>query len=57
MLQLHAASDPAAGTTVNVGVVRGGTRSNVVAGTAQADVDVRVRSVAAQERIDELLRG
>ena len=57
VLQLHAAADPAAGTTVNVGVVRGGTRSNVVAGTARADVDVRVRSVAAQERIDELLQG
>ena len=57
VLQLHAAADPAAGTTVNVGVVRGGTRSNVVAGTARADVDVRVRSVAAQERIDGLLQG
>jgi glutamate carboxypeptidase len=57
VLRLHAAADPAAGTTVNVGVVRGGTRSNVVAGTARADVDVRVRSVAAQQRIDELLRG
>ena len=56
VLQLHAASDSAAGTTVNVGVVRGGTRSNVVAGTAHADVDVRVRSVAAQERIDALLQ-
>jgi glutamate carboxypeptidase len=57
VLRLHAAADPAAGTTVNVGLVRGGTRSNVVAGTARADVDVRVRSVAAQQRIDELLRG
>ena len=57
VLQLHAAADPAAGTTVNVGVVRGGTRSNVVAGTARADVDVRVRSVAAQRHIDELLQG
>jgi len=57
VLRLHAASDPAAGTTVNVGVVRGGTRSNVVAGTARADVDVRVRSIAAQQHIDELLQG
>ena len=56
VLALHAASDPAAGTTVNVGVVRGGTRSNVVAGTAHADVDVRVRSVAAQQHIDALLQ-
>jgi glutamate carboxypeptidase len=57
VLQLHAAADPAAGTTVNVGVLQGGTRSNVVAGSARAGVDVRVRSVQAQERIDQLLRG
>jgi glutamate carboxypeptidase len=57
VLQLHAAADPTAGTTVNVGVLRGGTRSNVVAGTARADIDVRVRSVAAQHHIDELLHG
>jgi glutamate carboxypeptidase len=57
VLQLHAGADPAAGTTVNVGVLRGGTRSNVVAGAARAQVDVRVRSVAAQHAIDELLRG
>jgi glutamate carboxypeptidase len=57
VLQLHAAADPAAGTTVNVGVLHGGTRSNVVAGSAQAGVDVRVRSVEAQEQIDNLLRG
>ncbi|HVH24107.1 MAG TPA: M20 family metallopeptidase [Pseudonocardia sp.] len=57
VLQLHAATDPTAGTTVNVGVLRGGTRSNVVAGIARADVDVRVRSVGAQRRVDELLRG
>jgi glutamate carboxypeptidase len=57
VLQLHAAAEPAAGTTVNVGVLQGGTRSNVVAGSARAGVDVRVRSVQAQERIDQLLRG
>jgi glutamate carboxypeptidase len=54
---LHAAADAATGTTVNVGVLRGGTRSNVVAGAAEAAIDVRVRSVAAQQRIDEVLRG
>jgi glutamate carboxypeptidase len=57
VLALHAAADPAAGTTVNVGVLRGGTRTNVVAGTAQASVDIRVGSVAAQRRIDELLNA
>jgi glutamate carboxypeptidase len=52
---LHAATDLDEGTTVNVGVLRGGTRSNVMAGAAEAEVDVRVASTAAEARIDELL--
>jgi glutamate carboxypeptidase len=52
---LHAATDLDEGTTVNVGVLRGGTRSNVMAGAAEAEVDVRVASTAAEVRIDELL--
>ncbi|WP_338051323.1 M20 family metallopeptidase [Pseudonocardia acidicola] len=54
---LHDATDPDAGTNVNVGVVRGGTRSNVVAGAAEAGVDVRVRTTAEQARIDALMAG
>ena len=51
---VHDATDREEGTSVNVGVVEGGTRSNVVAGTARASMDVRVRTVAEQERIDGL---
>jgi glutamate carboxypeptidase len=54
---LHDATDLGAGTSVNVGVLRGGTRSNVVAGTADAGVDVRVRTAAEQARIDALMAG
>jgi glutamate carboxypeptidase len=54
---LHDATDLAEGTTVNVGVLRGGTRTNVVAGSADASIDVRVASLAAQDRIDALLAG
>lgn len=43
---------PEAGTTVNVGLVEGGSGSNVVAGHATALVDVRVADVAEQERVD-----
>jgi len=39
---LHALTDLERGTTVNVGVVEGGTRPNVVAAAARAEVDVRV---------------
>jgi glutamate carboxypeptidase len=54
---LHDATDTAEGTTVNVGVLRGGTRPNVVAGAAEARIDVRVASRAAQDRVDALLAG
>ncbi|GAA5119691.1 M20 family metallopeptidase [Pseudonocardia adelaidensis] len=54
---LHDATDLAEGTTVNVGVLRGGTRPNVVAGSAEARIDVRVSSLAAQRRIDAVLAG
>src|ERR1700722_9168053 len=43
---LEAMNDPKRGVTVNVGVVRGGTRSNVIAEDAYAEVDMRVPSIA-----------
>jgi glutamate carboxypeptidase len=39
------------GINVNVGVVRGGTRSNVVAAEAFAEIDVRFSSVAESEKV------
>ncbi|MEX2273563.1 MAG: M20 family metallopeptidase [Vicinamibacterales bacterium] len=39
---LEALNDSGRGVSVNVGVIRGGSRSNVVAETAEAEVDVRV---------------
>jgi glutamate carboxypeptidase len=51
VLALHALSAPDAGTTVNVGVLSGGTRSNVIAGTASGEIDVRVSSAAEASRI------
>src|SRR5215470_6594313 len=46
---LEAMNDPARGITVNVGVVRGGTRPNVIAEDAYAEVDLRVPSFADAE--------
>ena len=54
---VHALNDYASGTTLNVGVVRGGTRPNVVAAEAEAHVDVRVESMAEAARIDAAIRG
>lgn len=50
ILALHALTDYDQGTTVNVGVVNGGTRSNVVAAEAQAEIDFRVATLAEAER-------
>nr|WP_225956174.1 M20 family metallopeptidase [Amycolatopsis lexingtonensis] len=52
ILALHGLSDPDAGTTVNVGVIEGGTRSNVIAGAASGEIDVRVSSAAEAARVD-----
>jgi glutamate carboxypeptidase len=54
--QVDAIADPESGTTINVGVVRGGTRANVVAAEASADIDVRVTSAAEGARVERLLR-
>ena len=42
---------------MNVGVVRGGTRPNVTAATAAAEVDLRVTSIAEAQRLEELILG
>jgi glutamate carboxypeptidase len=57
---LHAAiglADHARGTTVNVGILKGGTASNVVAAEAFAVVDVRLAEPAEGERIHAELVG
>lgn len=42
ILDIEAMSDPATEVTVNVGVIRGGTRANVVPEEAYAEIDMRV---------------
>ncbi|GAA4885028.1 M20/M25/M40 family metallo-hydrolase [Actinomycetospora straminea] len=48
-------ADPAAGTTVNVGVLTGGTRPNVVADHARMEIDVRARTDAEAARVTAAL--
>jgi glutamate carboxypeptidase len=57
VLRLNALADPAAGITLNVGVVAGGTRQNVVAAEAFADFDVRIATTADRDRLDEALKA
>jgi glutamate carboxypeptidase len=53
---LDSMNDPKRGITVNVGVVRGGTRPNVIAEEAYAEVDLRVPSIAdADDMVAKIL--
>ena len=54
---LHALTDVDRGITVNVGVVDGGARPNVVAPEARARVDVRVPTVDAGEEVERAIRS
>ncbi len=54
---LHALDEGGDGTTVNVGVVRGGTRPNVVAARATAEVDVRVARAEDGRRVEAAILG
>ena len=53
--RLHAINAAGSGITVNVGVVRGGTRSNVVAAEAEAEIDVRFSTEAESREIERML--
>jgi glutamate carboxypeptidase len=55
ILALHSLTDLEAGTTVNVGVIRGGTRPNVVAAQAEADIDLRAWTQEEARRILDTL--
>ncbi|HJQ31172.1 MAG TPA: M20 family metallopeptidase [Pyrinomonadaceae bacterium] len=48
---------PELGTTLNVGTIRGGTTSNVVAAEAHAEIDVRFSTSDEARRLDEAIRG
>jgi glutamate carboxypeptidase len=54
---IEALQDAAAGTTLNVGVIRGGSRPNVVAAHAEAVIDVRVTSASEADRVTAALAG
>lgn len=56
-LKLFAMTDLARGTTVNVGTVQGGSRVNVMAASAQAEIDLRVMTIADGERLEAAILG
>ncbi len=50
-------TDPRRGTTVNPGLIRGGTRTNVVAAEARVDVDIRAASMRDAQRLEKKFRA
>ncbi|MCP4766492.1 MAG: M20 family metallopeptidase [Gammaproteobacteria bacterium] len=55
--KLFQLNDPAHGTSVNVGVIDGGIRPNMVAPQSRAVIDVRVQTQADAERIEAEIHG
>jgi glutamate carboxypeptidase len=55
VLDLHALTDYASGTTANVGLIQGGQSVNTVAPLATAEVDVRFRTIAAMRAAEAAL--
>ena len=53
--RLHALNLAGSGITLNVGVVHGGTRSNVVAAYAEGEIDVRFSTEAESREIERIL--
>lgn len=56
-INLHAMNDYTKGTTVTVGVIQGGTVSNVVPASASAKIDCRIWSKEEGDRIEAAIRG
>ncbi len=57
ILTIENLTDYASGTTANVGIVSGGSRSNVVPAEAYAEIDVRVTNEAGMRSVESAITG
>jgi glutamate carboxypeptidase len=57
IVALEALQDLERGISVNVGLISGGTRTNVIAEEARATIDVRVPTMAEAARVEAAIRG
>jgi glutamate carboxypeptidase len=57
LVRISALTDLKRGTTVNPGIIRGGTRTNVVPEIAEADIDIRVTSQKEAARLERQIRA
>lgn len=57
IIELQKLNDPASGTTVTVGTIKGGTTTNVVPEHAECSIDVRFTSVADAGTLESALKA
>ncbi len=57
VIKLQTMTNIKKGTTVNVGLISGGTRSNVVPALAEAEIDVRIQTQSEGRRLEKAIRG
>jgi len=57
LLKIEKFTDLKKGITVNPGIVRGGTRNNVIAAEASADVDIRITRMSQAAALDRKFRS
>lgn len=57
ILAIESLQDPASGTTLSVGIVRGGTRGNVIPAEAEAIIDVRAATLDDAERVTRAMQA
>jgi glutamate carboxypeptidase len=53
LMELRRLGDPAVGTTISCGLVRGGSAANVIPERAEAEIDVRVPDASEEARVRE----
>ncbi len=53
ILAIHALTDKVSGTTLNVGVIHGGTRPNIIADHVHLEIDLRTATMAEAERVHQ----
>ena len=53
--KLHALNDSASGVNVNIGVVEGGVRPNVIPPNSRAEIDVRVPTIEAANKVEQAI--
>ena len=57
IVAIESLQDPASGTTLSVGIVRGGTRANVIPAEAEAIIDVRAATADDADRVTRAMQA